>query len=368
MTIAITAIGSQSLYNGNNSGVTPASQIVLSGSPTASQITFSVSGTPNTATFIGNFDLTGYNSGVTNLAQFLSLPNFANSTVTMILESVKGVLGHTETYSGVTVASWISVNGINSQPSVAQLSQYYTGIQTYTSGTGVNTASGGDFVDGYSGAATYYENHTTGQYSDIFIGGTKGINTLVLPGTASAYTTVATTNGIWDTLTQKNDLSGYFVKQGSVLVGISNVQRINYGDGSALAFDIGPTQNAGSVYMLYQAAFKRTPDAVGLGYWINAVDGGANITTVVAQNFINSGEFISKYGANLSIADFVNSLYQNVLGRAGDPGGVNYWNQQLNAGTVTKAYALEQFATLGEGATLVAPTIANGIHYTQWVG
>jgi hypothetical protein len=137
---------------------------------------------------------------------------------------------------------------------------------------------------------------------------------------------------------------------------------------NTLALDTGPTQNAGSVYMLYQAAFNRTPDASGLGYWINAVDKGSNITTVVAQSFINSAEFIAQYGANPSNASYVNNLYQNVLHRAGDAGGIAYWNQQLNSGAVTKAYVLEQFATLPEGAADVAPAIANGIHYTQWVG
>jgi hypothetical protein len=146
-----------------------------------------------------------------------------------------------------------------------------------------------------------------------------------------------------------------------------NINRIQFAD-TSIALDIAPTQNAGSVYMLYQAAFNRTPDASGLGYWINAVDKGSNITTVVAQSFINSGEFIAQYGANPTNASYVNNLYQNVLHRAGDASGVAYWNQELNSGAVTKAYVLEQFATLPEGAADVAPAIAHGIAYTQWVG
>jgi len=57
-----------------------------------------------------------------------------------------------------------------------------------------------------------------------------------------------------------------------------------------------------------------------------------------------------------------------VLHRAGDSGGIAYWNGQLNTGAATKAFVLEQFATLAEGAALVAPTIAHGIAYQQWVG
>jgi len=148
---------------------------------------------------------------------------------------------------------------------------------------------------------------------------------------------------------------------------LTNVERLQFTD-TMVALDIGPTQNAGSVYMLYQATFNRTPDAGGLGYWINAVDKGANIITNVASFFVTSSEFVAKYGANPTNASYVDNLYQNVLHRAGDAGGITYWNTQLNSGAVTKAYVLEQFATLAEGAANVAPTIAHGIAYTQWVG
>jgi hypothetical protein len=147
---------------------------------------------------------------------------------------------------------------------------------------------------------------------------------------------------------------------------LRNVERLSFSD-SALAFDIDPNQTAGSVYMLYQATFNRTPDAEGIGYWISQVDNGADITQDVAAFFTTSDEFVTKYGANPTNASYVDNLYLNVLGRSGESGGVAYWNQELNAGRVTKAYVLEQFATLAEGAQLVAPAIANGIAYQEWV-
>jgi hypothetical protein len=153
-------------------------------------------------------------------------------------------------------------------------------------------------------------------------------------------------------------------------LGISNlvnICRLQFTD-TNVALDIAPTQTAGSVYMLYQATFNRTPDAAGLGYWIAQVDKGANIITNVAASFVTSPEFVAKYGSNPSNASYVDNLYQNVLHRAGESGGVAYWNQQLNTGAATKAFVLEQFATLAEGAALVAPAIAHGIAYTQWVG
>ena len=149
---------------------------------------------------------------------------------------------------------------------------------------------------------------------------------------------------------------------------LTNIQRLQFGDGTTLALDIAPTQNAGSVYMLYKAAFNRSPDEGGMGYWLAQKDGGSNIVTNIAQGFVGSKEFTDKYGANPSNASYVDKLYQNVLGRAGDSGGVTYWNGELDAGRISKAAVLVQFATLAEGAALVAPTIAHGIAYTQWVG
>ena len=69
-----------------------------------------------------------------------------------------------------------------------------------------------------------------------------------------------------------------------------------------------------------------------------------------------------------SNASYVDNLYQNVLHRSADAGGVAYWNQRHNTEAVIKAYVLEQFATLPESAAQVAPAITHGIAYQQWVG
>lgn len=148
---------------------------------------------------------------------------------------------------------------------------------------------------------------------------------------------------------------------------LKNIERLDFVDIN-IALDIGPTENAGSVYMLYKAAFNRPSDAGGMGYWIAQKDSGKNIVTDIAQGFVNSAEFIAKYGANPSNSSYVNNLYQNVLGRAGEAGGVTYWIGEMDAGRVSKASALVAFATLPEGASLVANLIANGIPYQEWVG
>ena len=48
-------------------------------------------------------------------------------------------------------------------------------------------------------------------------------------------------------------------------VTLTNPSRLVFADGG-IAFDLNGT--AGKAYRLYQAAFNRTPDLAGLGYWI----------------------------------------------------------------------------------------------------
>ena len=87
----------------------------------------------------------------------------------------------------------------------------------------------------------------------------------------------------------------------------------------------------GEAYRLYNAAFHRTPDAGGLNYWTTALQTGTS-PQQAAQDFLSSPEYTGQY-SNLSNADYVTMLYQNVLGRAPDAGGDQYWQAQLNAGT-----------------------------------
>jgi hypothetical protein len=119
--------------------------------------------------------------------------------------------------------------------------------------------------------------------------------------------------------------------------------------------------------MLYKAAFNRTPDAGGLGYWISKMDGGMSYSDV-AKNFVTSAEFKTAFGgSNPSVNTLVTKLYNNVLNRTPDAGGLAFWQDKLNTGWST-ADVLGFFSTSAENVTNVTPLIANGISYTQYVG
>ena len=84
------------------------------------------------------------------------------------------------------------------------------------------------------------------------------------------------------------------------------------------------------VARLYFAYFLRIPDYGGLTFWINYFRTGHTLAEI-SSAFAASGEFTSRYGA-LTNDQFVDLVYQNVLGRPADAGGKSYWLGQLNGG------------------------------------
>jgi len=101
----------------------------------------------------------------------------------------------------------------------------------------------------------------------------------------------------------------------------------------------------GSVFRLYQAAFARDPDIGGLQGWVGALKNGTTLKTI-ATAFAQSSEFQATY-AGLDNTQFVTRLYQNVLGRAPDAGGLESWLRSLNAGA-SRAEVMLGFSESGE--------------------
>ena len=60
-------------------------------------------------------------------------------------------------------------------------------------------------------------------------------------------------------------------------------------------------------------------------------------------------------------------LYNNILGRAPDAEGLNYWVSNMQKGVDTPAVVLASFSEGIENKANVAPDIANGIYYTAWL-
>ncbi len=98
-----------------------------------------------------------------------------------------------------------------------------------------------------------------------------------------------------------------------------------------LSHDVVMGLYSDEVFRLYEATLERTPDTNGFKYWADALANGTTLTNVV-EGFVGSNEFQQKYGS-LNDMSFVTLLYNNVLDRAPDVDGFQYWLSTLSAGT-----------------------------------
>jgi hypothetical protein len=113
------------------------------------------------------------------------------------------------------------------------------------------------------------------------------------------------------------------------------------------------------VARLYFAYFLRIPDYGGLQFWIQQYRAGMPLATI-SQNFATSAEFTGRYGS-LSNAQFVTQVYQNVLGRAPDAGGLAFWLGQLNSGAMNRGAVMIGFSESPE----YRGVIANEVYVTM---
>lgn len=112
------------------------------------------------------------------------------------------------------------------------------------------------------------------------------------------------------------------------------------------------------VARLYAAYFDRAPDAGGWAYWNQRTVDGLNLWQT-SDYFADSPEFDEIYGGNLSNVDFLDLVYENVLDRDPDAGGLQYWTQRMNTGT-TRGQVMVFFSESPEYIEQVAPDITGG--------
>ncbi len=85
---------------------------------------------------------------------------------------------------------------------------------------------------------------------------------------------------------------------------------------------------------LYVGYFNRAGDKDGLDFWRDSANASTNSSDTLKElsaQFSKHPLFVSTY-ANLDNRAFVEKIYQNSLGKAGDSEGINFWTQGLNGG------------------------------------
>lgn len=211
--------------------------------------------------------------------------------------------------------------------------------------------SGDDRLDGGAGNDVLIG----GAGNDILVGG-SGTDSAHYGGARSDYTVTIGADGM-----RVLDRRGSAGDGSDTLYG---VERLHFADG-ALALDIDGV--AGQAYRIYRAAFDRSPDLGGVGFWISRLDAGITLDQI-AGGFVASSEFATLYGSAPSNAEIVLRLYQNILDREPEAGGYAFWLDVLDSGRAGLNTVLASFSESAENRDAVVELIANGITFTPYGG
>lgn len=283
-----------------------------------------------------------------------------------------------------TVATTV-VYSLDTAPKHGTLTMTAGGAFTYTPVPGyysedlfsfrMTSAGGSNVYNGYV-AVRAISPTISGTANTDFMAGTSGHDIIDLGGgndriTGSAGSDAITGGAGLDRVTYAGSRSGFVfasaggdistvAKAGGGSDTLTGVERIYFGDGSAVALDIDGA--AGQTYRLYQAAFDRKPDVGGFGYWLYNTDNGVSVDAVAAA-FMTSSEFITLYGAAPTAQEFVSRLYNNVLHRAPEQGGYDFWVNAVASG-FSRSAVLVMFAESAENQAQVIGSIQQGMDYT----
>ena len=270
-----------------------------------------------------------------------------------------------KTISGSVIATYDAATSSNLSFAGSVLTINPTADLNYSTGYKVELAPGSikDLAgNSYVGTTSYNFTTVPSESGHIFTGtssnesfasspgndtidGGDGIDTVVFTGTRADHTVIKSSTG-WTVASPVNGTDT-----------IKNIERLKFSN-EILALDIDG--NAGQAYRIYQAAFNRTPDNSGLKYWIEQMDTGTSLERMAAE-FIGSQEFQIQYGSSPTNANFLTTLYSNVLHRTPDQAGYGWWLGELNGGRHTTVSALASFSESAENKAGVIGVIQNGI-------
>ena len=258
----------------------------------------------------------------------------AGSATGTVFETFDAATSSRLTFSGSTLT-------IDPTSSLVGGTNYYV---TLASGSVKDTAG-----NSYTGTSAYdfttvstttpTDGGMTSSAANEAFSGDSGTNTLICRNSAANYTLTETDTGwLISSTTDGNDT-------------INNVERLQFTDLN-LALDTDAANSAGGIYRLYKAALDRNPDLGGLGYWIAQADAGTKDAVRMATDFTYADEFKTLYGVQTAdnymtgedITALVTKIYENVLDRAPDAGGRDYYAGQITAKSKTVGQVLAEIS------------------------
>ncbi|MDD2545627.1 MAG: S8 family serine peptidase [Burkholderiaceae bacterium] len=93
-------------------------------------------------------------------------------------------------------------------------------------------------------------------------------------------------------------------------------------------------ESLSTIQKIYIAYYGRPADPAGQQYWGNELEKAGGLDKVI-DNFAGAPESQALYGGASTTADRITVLYQNILGRAPDTAGLNYYAGEVDGGRIT---------------------------------
>ena len=202
-------------------------------------------------------------------------------------------------------------------------------------------ANSSDILDGRSGDDTIYGHDgddiiTGGEGNDTLYGGAgndrffSGFGNDVIDGGSGIDTVVyfynfSDLNFEFGATSFRIDRDGTF---SDTLVDVENISLLDV-SGSVSAIS-RLSDVSGEVVRLYSALLGREPDNGGFNYWLSEIlsEGSNGSIQGVSNSFAGSSEYNVRFGAQ-SNEEFIDQLYNNILGRGADSAGYTYWLEEI---------------------------------------
>ena len=143
-----------------------------------------------------------------------------------------------------------------------------------------------------------------------------------------------------------------------VSVDITGVNFVQLDDKDVLI--VAESAKQAAVANMYHAVLGRNADAGGLEFWFDRADEGVSLNAI-ANAFLISAEYGNKSQTD---AQFIDTLYTQLLGREADASGSNFWLDRLDEGVsradVVTAFAEASVTDVTETKVVGSVTIIDG--------
>lgn len=126
---------------------------------------------------------------------------------------------------------------------------------------------------------------------------------------------------------------------------------------------------ASDLQQLYIGYFGRAADQEGLNFWLDAINNGGLSLANVHASFVQSAEYNAQY-EGMTVAQKVAAVYENVLGRVADEGGLEFWTNAITTGVITEDQLIEGLLSglSANDAAIISNKIVVANYYTSAKG